>query len=100
MPGLAKARVLIADDERAITYTLATILNCHDFEAVAVNSGQAAIEAAENFPADFVMIGFVMLDMRGDEAARKIQQRLPRAKITIMTEVVPEKVCAAWRADG
>jgi DNA-binding response OmpR family regulator len=52
----SKPKVLVADDERVISDTLAMILNQSGFEARAVYSGEKALELAPTFEPDMIKI--------------------------------------------
>jgi DNA-binding response OmpR family regulator len=81
----AKPRVLVADDERVIADTLAIILNQSGFEAIAVYSGEKAVEMAESIKPDMLISDVIMTDLNGIDAAIKIRAMLPSCKILLFS---------------
>ena len=80
-----KPKVLVADDERVIADTLATILNQSGFEARAVYSGEKALELAPAFQPDMLISDVIMNDLNGIDAAIRIRALLPRIKILLFS---------------
>lgn len=80
-----KPKVLVADDERVIADTLAIILNQSGFEAMAVYSGEKAVEAAGNWQPDMLISDVIMTDLNGIDAAIKIRSLLPSCKILLFS---------------
>ncbi len=81
----AKPKVLVADDERVIADTLATILNQSGFEARAVYSGERALELAKTFAPDMLICDVIMADLNGIDAAIKVRALLPKIKILLFS---------------
>jgi CheY-like chemotaxis protein len=81
----SKPRVLVADDEQVIANTLAIILNQAGFEARAVYSGEAAIEALDSFQPDMLITDVIMTGITGIEAAIAARARLPRCKVLLFS---------------
>ncbi len=80
-----KPKVLVADDERVIADTLAIILNQSGFEAMAVYSGEKAVEAAGSWKPDMLISDVIMTDLNGIDAAIKIRSLLPSCKILLFS---------------
>ena len=80
-----KPRVLVADDEQVIANTLAIILNQAGFEAMAVFSGEKAIEALDTFRPDMLISAVIMTGMTGIEAAIITREKLPKCKILLFS---------------
>jgi CheY-like chemotaxis protein len=78
-------KVLVADDERVIADTLAIILNQSGFDAKAVYTGLAAVEAAKAAPPDLLISDVIMPDMNGIDAAIRIRTMLPKCKILLFS---------------
>jgi CheY-like chemotaxis protein len=81
----SKPKVLVADDERVIADTLATILNQSGFEARAVYSGEGALELAPTFKPDMLIADVIMADLNGIDAAIQVRALLPRIKILLFS---------------
>lgn len=81
----ARARVLVADDERVIADTLAMILNQSGFEAKAVYSGEAALELASEYEPDMLISDVIMGPLNGIDTAVRIRELLPRIKILLFS---------------
>jgi CheY-like chemotaxis protein len=75
-PGPARAlRVLLADDDRDATATLATLLELEGHEVRTAHGGQEALDAAREFRPDAVLLDIGMPKLTGYEVARRLAQR-------------------------
>jgi CheY-like chemotaxis protein len=81
----AKPKVLVADDEQVIANSLAAILNMSGFEASAVYSGQAAVDALSSFEPDILVSDVIMPGMTGVEAAIAILAQCPNCKVLLFS---------------
>ncbi len=68
-------KILVADDNRDIAETLATVLRLEGHEVEAVLDGEAAMDIYERMGPDVVLLDIGMPRMRGDEVARAIRKR-------------------------
>jgi CheY-like chemotaxis protein len=80
-----KPKVLVADDERVIADTLAMILNQSGFEAIAVYSGEKALELAPTVRPDMLISDVIMADLNGIDAAIRIRGLLPGIKVLLFS---------------
>ena len=80
-----KRRVMVVDDEQVIANSLAIILNKAGFEALAVFSGERAIELLESFQPEMLIADVVMPGMTGIEAAIAIRNKLPKCNILLFS---------------
>jgi CheY-like chemotaxis protein len=80
-----KPKILVVDDERVIADTLAMILNQSGFEALAVYSGEKAVELASAFAPDMLITDVIMADLNGIDAAIRIRALLPQIKILLFS---------------
>jgi CheY-like chemotaxis protein len=78
-------KILVVDDERTITYTLAAILAQQGFETATSYSGEEAVEVALSFKPDFIVSDVVMGAMNGIEAAVEILRFLPQCKVLLVS---------------
>jgi signal transduction histidine kinase/CheY-like chemotaxis protein len=89
LPGeLLKLRVLIVDDNKTSQAILREELSTLSLQVSAVDSGEAALVAAQTQPYDLVFLDWNMPGMNGIETARRIKENahLPKKhKIIMMT---------------
>jgi len=78
-------RVLVVDDEHLIADTLALILNLKGFEALAVYSGQQAIETARSMRPHLVLSDAMMKGVSGIETAGEIVRLFPRCYVVLFS---------------
>src|SRR5687767_15981441 len=80
-----RPRILIADDDAVVLYTMKQILEQH-YEVVGeAANGQASIELAVQLRPDVVILDISMPVFNGIEAARRIRERLPEIRIIIVS---------------
>ncbi len=80
-----RTRVLLADDHPRILSRLTDLLE-PEFKVIAVvGDGQSLIEMAESLQPDLIITDISMPILSGIEAARKIMQSTPQAKIIFLT---------------
>lgn len=77
--------VLIVDDERLIADTVAAILSQNGFSAVAVYSGEQAIEAARQQQPDIVLTDVLMPKMSGVELGIRLRSEYPQARVLLFS---------------
>ena len=73
-PGNLK-RILVVDDNTDAASMLSELLRAHGHEVVTVNGGIEALEEAESFRPDVVMLDLGMPGMNGFELARRLRER-------------------------
>jgi CheY-like chemotaxis protein len=83
-PG-ASFRVLIADDEFLIRWSLSEALSQEGYEVLAVEDGQKAVEASWTQRFDFIITDLVMPEMDGWQVLEKAQNMLPLPRVIIIT---------------
>jgi PAS domain S-box-containing protein len=71
--GAARARLLVADDNRDAATTLATVLEMSGYEVHTAYSGAEALEAGAHFQPQAVLLDIGMPGMTGYETARRIR---------------------------
>lgn len=80
-----RARVVLADDHRAVLEDLRALLEL-EFEVVAaVGDGNALLSAVDQFAPDVVVTDIAMPGLDGIAAAGQILQRNPSARIVFVT---------------
>jgi CheY-like chemotaxis protein len=78
-------RLLVADDEKIIADSLATILNLSGWNATAVYDGRQAVEHARTFRPDILISDVHMPELNGIEASILIRQMLPACKVILVS---------------
>lgn len=84
-PAMRGLKVAVVDDEHIVADTLAEILSLHGYQSKAIYSGEAAIEEAEGFGPEVVLIDFRMQGIDGIEASIQIRKRRPTCRIILFT---------------
>ncbi len=79
------ARVLIVDDEPAITVSLAKKLRREGYECLTANSGQEALELLASGPLDIVVSDVRMPGMSGLDLLKAIKSRDADTQVIMMT---------------
>src|SRR5258708_30377682 len=69
--------VLVADDEPRITKLVQIALSEEGFRVVTANSGEQALQKAEEIRPDIVLLDIVMPDLDGIEVMRQLRERRP-----------------------
>ena len=96
-----KPRVLIADDERVIADSLATILTHGGFEARAAYSSSQAMEFALSFRPELLISDVILDDMSGIQAAVRMKALLPDLHVFLISgQTATEEMLAKEKADG
>jgi DNA-binding NarL/FixJ family response regulator len=96
---LNRARVLLADDHRAVCQSVAVLL-ASDFEVVgAVANGRELLAEAKRLQPDVVVLDISMPVLNGIEAAKQLRATNSTAKVVFLTiHDGPEFVCAGLTA--
>jgi DNA-binding NarL/FixJ family response regulator len=94
-------RVLIVDDHAVVREGLRSFLELQDGIAVAGEAadGAEAVAAAERLRPDVVLMDLVMPELDGVEAMRRLRERVPRARVIVLTSFLDdERLLPAIRA--
>src|SRR5579859_3243887 len=78
-------RILIADDERVIAESLATIFRAKGMDAMAVYSGESALETAESFQPDVLLCDVMLGKMNGIDVGIAMTERFPSCRIVLFS---------------
>lgn len=81
------ARILLADDEQAITAELAPFLERSGFEVVVTHSGEHALQLLESNRPDLLVLDVLMPGLSGREVCRRLRQRGDWTPIIMLTRV-------------
>jgi DNA-binding response OmpR family regulator len=66
-------KILVIDDDVAITELLAMLLKTHGFDVITSNSGMEGLRIAQEKPPKVVLLDLMMPDMDGWEVCRRIR---------------------------
>ena len=85
-----KIRILIADDHAIVRYGLASLIATQDDMDVVgqARNGKEAVDLALKANPDVVIMDLSMPKMDGAEATRVLHERLPSARVVILTSFV------------
>jgi len=91
-PGPAPIRVLIADDQRVVREGLSMLVGLlDDVEVVgAACDGAEAVRLAETYRPDVVLMDLRMPDLDGIAATAQLRERLPTARVLVLTTYADE----------
>jgi PAS domain S-box-containing protein len=78
VPAAGRPRVLVVDDEAAITSLLTRALGSQACDVTAVKGGRAALSALERERFDLVLCDLMMPEMSGEEVYREATRRWPQ----------------------
>ncbi len=78
-------RILIADDEFLIRWSLSQALSKEGYEVFAVEDGKKAIEVVKAQHFDIIITDLVMPELDGWEVLRVVQQIQPSPRVIIIT---------------
>jgi DNA-binding NtrC family response regulator len=78
-------KILIADDEYLIRWSLSQALVQEGYEVIAVENGKRAVEAARRHRFDFIITDLVMPELDGWEILKCAMEMDPRPRVVIMT---------------
>lgn len=85
MAELTKAKIVVADDEESVRWTLKKALERAGYTVLAVADGQAAVDTAERVHADLVLVDIKMPTVDGLQALSLLRERHPEIMVIVMT---------------
>lgn len=80
-----KINVLLADDEKEFTDTLAKRLEMRDFTVTTVYSGEAAIEMTGKINFDVIVLDVQMPGITGIDVLKRIKNKTPLTPVIMLT---------------
>ena len=83
--GMAKPRILLADDHPEVLDTLRGLLDELGEVVGIVEDGRALVEAAQRLQPDIIISDISMPRMNGIDATRALQACVPQSKVIILT---------------
>jgi two-component system response regulator HydG len=95
-----KLRILIVDDDRRMTRTLADILSMAGHEVVEAWSGYQALEKARAQAFDCVLTDVKMPEMDGVQLHHQLRQVQPGLPVVLMTAYAADQIIRSGLDDG
>ncbi|MDQ6857449.1 MAG: response regulator [Chloroflexota bacterium] len=97
-----RARILVADDDRAILQVLDTVLSGDGYQVITAEDGRRAVELAKRDGFDLIMLDVQMPGLDGLAAARllRLDPRLTDVPIVMLTARTSDKDIEAAFAEG
>lgn len=80
-----RGQVLVVDDDRGMTRTLADVLSLNDWQVTAAHSGEEAIEQVRNTSFALVLMDIKMPGISGVEALKEMRRVRPGLRVVLMT---------------
>ena len=81
----SRGRVLVVDDEPNIADVISIALRYNDYEVSIAASGQAALEAVEEFRPNLVVLDVMLPDLDGFAVAKRLRERADETPIVFLT---------------
>jgi len=81
------AKILLVDDEPAITDNLAPFLGRAGYEVAVASDGQQALDAVKTFQPDLIILDVLMPRMDGRAVLRKLRQEDNWTSVILLTQV-------------
>ena len=96
----AKPRILVADDERAITLIVAEMLTYTGFEVLRAHGGAEALTLARAERPDLILLDVMMPDLDGRDACRALKMDLELQRIPVVLFSSAYEADVHWREAG
>jgi len=87
-------KVLVIDDDLAITELMGMLLKTHGFEAIATNSGADGIRLAKEKSPNIILLDLMMPDVDGWQVCREIRM-FSNAPILILSAINDPRMVAS-----
>ena len=90
---MQRPRILLADDQKLFTASLAALLG-PNFDVVAsVGDGRALVRAATKLRPDLIILEISIPLLSGMEAIRQIRKALPKVKVIVLSKHIDRGIC-------
>ncbi len=98
MSATEHVRILVVDDDAAITATFESILGGEGYEVETATEGARALELATRRPFDVILLDLVMPGIDGLDVLRRLREVAPRAHVLILSAYIePDREAEAFR---
>ena len=97
-----RARILVADDDRAVLQVLDTVLSGDGYQVITAEDGEAALELARHEGFDLILLDVQMPKLDGLATARqlRLEPKLADVPIVMLTARTADKDIEAAFAEG
>ena len=95
-----KIHILIVDDDRRMTRTLADILSLSGYDVMEAGSGPDALEKVREMKFDCVLSDIKMPEMDGVELHRRLRELQPGLPVVLMTAYASNELIQQGLKDG
>ncbi len=95
-----KLSILVVDDDRRMTRTLADILKVSGYEVMEASSGPDALEKARTLMFDCVLSDIKMPEMDGVELHRRLREIQPGLPVALMTAYAADELIRQGLEEG
>lgn len=93
-----RPRILVVDDDAAITATFENILRGEGYDVITATDGADAIRLARQRPFELILLDLVMPRMDGLAALRDLRAVAPAARVVILSAYIePAREAEAFR---
>jgi DNA-binding NtrC family response regulator len=93
-------KILVADDEFLIRWSLTQALSQEGYEVISVEDGKKAIEAARAQHFDFIITDLIMPELDGWKVLEMTRQTQPQPRVIIITAKGNEDAGTIAKARG
>jgi DNA-binding response OmpR family regulator len=83
----AKPKILLVDDEKAITANLAPFMERSGFDVAVAADGEEALQQVSDFGPDLIVLDILMPKVDGREALRRLRQAGDWTPVILLTQV-------------
>ncbi len=82
---MAKARILLVDDEELVRRSLEANLKREGFEMASASSAEEALSRMQQFPCDLLLTDYLMEGMTGIDLLKKAKELYPQVKVIVFS---------------
>ncbi|MGQ0642376.1 MAG: response regulator [Gemmatimonadaceae bacterium] len=95
-----RGTILVVDDDRDIVATLCDILELRGWATLRAYDGLEAVAIASKHAVDWIVMDVRMPRLTGVEAVHAIKERVPNARVVLMTAYASQDLAARAEREG